>query len=258
MIILFFIINTFAAVLILDYRNIQKLSAQGMETSPKRRIVFPKLIHRLEKAGITTKADILFYIGIPLLLIPVGVITAVFLKLGGGLILIFTPAAISLYMLKMRKKKYDSIFQKNAYRIYKYVLNQISAGVRPVDALKNMHRVIEDKELLKVFSEACASYSISFDSTKLANDILKKIDTPESRNFAMSIKDGLFESRDEQLLDRLEQMMFNRYFAYVQKMTDSLKIRCLITVILLCAIIVCMILIPTVMDVQRALDSIFT
>jgi hypothetical protein len=74
----------------------------------------------------------------------------------------------------------------------------------------------------------------------------------------MSIRDGLFESRDEQLLDRLEQMMFNRYFAYVQRMTDSLKTRCLVTVILLCSIIVCMILIPTIMDVQSALDSIFT
>lgn len=92
----------------------------------------------------------------------------------------------------------------------------------------------------------------------LANEITDKIDTPEARSFAMSIRDGLFENRDEKLMDRLEQLMFNRYFAYVQRMTDGVKTKCLITVVLLCLIIVGMILVPTIMDVQNALNSIFS
>ncbi|HPJ20801.1 MAG TPA: hypothetical protein PLH18_00435, partial [Clostridia bacterium] len=159
---------------------------------------------------------------------------------------------------RFRKRKHDSLFQRNAYRIYKYILNQIAAGVRPADALRNMHEVIEDRDLSKIFTEACAAYSVTYDNARLADDISKRIDTPESRNFTMSIKDGLFESRDEELLGRLEQMMFNRYFAYIQRMTDSLKTRCLVTVVLLCGIVVCMVLVPTIMDVQSALDSIFT
>ena len=74
----------------------------------------------------------------------------------------------------------------------------------------------------------------------------------------MSIRDKLFETRDSELMERLEQLMFNRYFASIQRATDGVKTRCLITVVMLCSIIVVMVLIPTFLDVQNAMNSIFT
>lgn len=258
MIFAIFLLNISAALILLNYINAAKLKGVNPSKVKKGKVLFPGLSDRLKKAGIHSKADTIFYILLPAVMIPLGLLTAVLVDAAGGVLLMAAPAFLSGVFLRIRKRRHDSAFQKNAYRIYKYILNQIAAGVRPVDALRNMHEVIEDRELSVIFTEACAAYSVSYDGVKLADDISQRIDTPESRSFTMSIRDGLFESRDEQLLDRLEQMMFNRYFAYVQRMTDSLKTRCLITVILLCSIIVCMILIPTIMDVQSALDSIFT
>ncbi len=258
MIIAILFLNLTAAVFFLDYIKALKVKGSKPSNAKKEKVRFPWLAGKLRKTGIHSKADTVFYIMLPAAMIPSGILIAVLTDPAGGVLLMIAPAFLSGLFLRLRKRKHDSAFQKNAYRIYKYILNQIAAGVRPVDALKNMHEVIEDRELSKIFTEACAAYSVSYDAAKLADDISERIDTAESRNFTMSIRDGLFESRDEQLLGRLEQMMFNRYFAYVQRMTDSLKTRCLITVVLLCSIIVCMILIPTIMDVQSALDSIFT
>lgn len=258
MIFAIFLLNISAALIFLNHINAAKLKGVSSSKVKNGKVLFPGLSVRLKKAGVHSKADITFYILLPAVMIPMGLLSVIFVDTGGGLLLMVAPAFLSGLFLRLRKRRYDSVFQKNAYRIYKYILNQIAAGVRTVDALKSMHEVIEDRELSKIFTKACEAYSVSYDAVQLAEDISERIDTPESRNFTMSIKDGLFESRDEKLLDRLEQMMFNRYFAYIQRMTDSLKTRCLVTVILLCSIIVCMILIPTIMDVQSALDSIFT
>ena len=258
MIIAIFIFNLSAAVILLNHARAAGLRVETNKTIKRVKPLFPVLYSRLEKAGVHSKADIVFYVLLPMAMLPVGILTAVFVDSAGGILLMTAPAFLSGLLLRFRKRKHDSLFQRNAYRIYKYILNQIAAGVRPADALRNMHEVIEDRDLSKIFTEACAAYSVTYDNARLADDISKRIDTPESRNFTMSIKDGLFESRDEELLGRLEQMMFNRYFAYIQRMTDSLKTRCLVTVVLLCGIVVCMVLVPTIMDVQSALDSIFT
>lgn len=260
MFIAIFILNTVAALFFLDYIRVGKLRANRKPENKiiKKSAITMKMKDTLQKAGIQSDADFVFYFILPLIMIPIGIISAVFIDPAGGFLLIAAPSVISAILIKARKKSYDSVFQKNAYRIYKYIQNQISAGVRPVDALRNMHEVIEEKKLAKIFTEACAEYSVSYDASRLADNITDRIDTSESRSFSMSIRDGLFETRDSRLIERLEQMMFNRYFAYIQRMTDSLKTRCLITVILLCSIIVAMILVPTIMDVQNALDSIFT
>ena len=121
-----------------------------------------------------------------------------------------------------------------------------------------MYEVVEEKKLRRILEEACAKYSVSMDNEILSGEILERIDTPEARSFAMTIRDRLFESRDEKLIGRLEQLMFNRYFAYVQRTTDGIKTRCLLTVVLLCSALVIMILIPTMLDVQNALNSIFS
>jgi len=259
MILIVFALNILAALFFLDYVKSKRISAKDRNGSRKstKRLNGP-VDSFLKKAGICSLADKVFYVYVPVLAIAAGIPLTILWDTAGGIIILIFPSLASVLMLKSRKKRYDSVFQKNAYRIYKYITNQTNAGLRPSDALRSMHEVIEDKALAEVFVAACAEYSVTYDNGRLADSITENIDTPESRNFAMSIRDGLFESRNTDLMERLEQMMFNRYFAYIQRLTDSLKTRCLVTVILLCAVVVCMVLIPTVMEVQDALDSIFT
>lgn len=175
-----------------------------------------------------------------------------------GIAIGMAPFPICAAMLALKKNKRRDCFRKNAYKLYKYVFNQISAGVRPYNALKSMYRVVDDGKLRKILRDACAKYAVSMDEKLFADEIEEKINTGEAGDFASSIRNGLFESGDEKLLERMEKLMFNRYFAYVQRRTDSVRTKCLLAVVMLCVVVVAMVLVPTFLDVENAIESIFS
>ncbi len=257
MIFVYGLLNIVAVVFALNAYGISRIQGKlpQLKNEPG---VMDKAFAIAGKYGVVQKSDALLYILMPFF----GVITGIAALISGNIstaaVMLITPSAVVLFLLAARKKKATAVFQKNAYKLYKYIINQSAAGVRPSDAMKKMYEVVEEKKLRRILMEACAKYSVSLDTDILSREILENIDTPEARSFAMTIRDRLFESRDRKLMERLEQLMFNRYFAYIQRDTDNLKTRCLITVVLLCSVIVVMILIPTIMDVQNALNSIFT
>lgn len=205
-----------------------------------------------KKYGITQKSDVIIYMIMPFTGVVLSIAALLSANVSAAIILLFTPSASVLFLLVARKKKASTIFQKNAYKLYKYILNQAAAGVRSSDSMRKMYEVVSDKKLRRTLKDACAKYSVSLDTDVLAGEIIENIDTPEARSFAMSIRDKLFETRDSDLMERLEQLMFNRYFASIQRATDGVKTRCLITVVMLCSVIVVMVLIPTFLDVMYA------
>lgn len=257
MIILYVFFNVLAAVSALNAYNVFKVI--GNSSKKKNRPEFTAgYRNSFKKYGITSKTDLFVCIMMPFSGLLMAVASLASGKILPSVILLLTPIGAMFFILAARKKRVSMIFQKNAYKLYKYILNQNSAGVRPSDAIKRMYEVIEDKTMRKTFMEACAKFSVSLDNDILADEIIKNIDTPESRSFAMTIRDRIFENGDSKLLERLEQLMFNRYFAYIQRSTDNVKTRCLLSVLLLCSVIVVMVLIPTMLDVQNAMNSIFT
>ena len=257
MIILYGILNMISAASALSAYSVSKARGKKVRSGE-----LPEFLEKtaviFKKYGITQKSDVLLYVMMPFLGIFMGAAALIAGNVPASAILFLTPVISVILLMAARKKKAASIFQKNAYKLYKYILNQSYAGVRPSEAMKKMYEVVEEKKLRRNLMEACAKYSVSLDTDILARAILENIDTPEARSFSMTIRDKIFESRDSNLLERLEQLMFNRYFAYIQRATDNVKTRCLIAVVLLCSVVVVMVLIPTMLDVQNALNSIFT
>ncbi|MDX1357384.1 MAG: hypothetical protein R3232_00995 [Clostridia bacterium] len=257
MIIVYGLLNLTASLFALNAYNISRIRGKKSISSE-----IPDFLYGIRqimiKYGITQWSDIILYISLPIAGIALGAAAAAIGNFPASIVLTLSPAAVVLFMLAARKRKAAHIFQKNAYKLYKYIMNQATAGIRPGEAMKNMYEVVEDVKLRNVLMKACAKYSISMNAGVLSGEILRNIDTPEARSFAMTIRDGLFESNDPGLMERLEQLMFNRYFAYIQRATDNVKTRCLASVVILCSVIVVMVLVPTILDVQNALNSIFT
>ncbi|MBN2557334.1 MAG: hypothetical protein JXB33_01120 [Clostridia bacterium] len=259
MIFIYSAINLAAALLFIYAYRIGL--AKGAIKSPDRNKTSARtaaVLAGLARRGFGSGSELAFYSVFPM----AGAALAAYEIFSGrfarGMVVLLVPVFVMLMLASARKRKDSGIFQKNAYKLYKYISNQVAAGVRPGDAIRTMYEVVEERNLRKILTDACAKYSVSMDTGILAGEILARIDTPEARSFAMSLRDGLFESRDEKLMERLEQLMFNRYFVHIQRMTDGVRTRCLVSVVMLCSIIVVMILVPTIMDVQNALNSIFS
>lgn len=257
MIILYAILNLTAAAFTLNAYSVSKTRGK-IKKQRELSGLMERAMKFTKKYGITQKSDIILYMLMPFIGVLMSITALLSNNTNAALILLFTPTAAVIFLLIARKKKAAVVFQKNAYKLYKYILNQAAAGVRPSDSMRKMYEVVSEKKLKRIMKDACAKYSVSLDTEILSGEITRSIDTPEARSFAMSIRDRLFETNDQELMERFEQLMFNRYFASIQRETDSVKTRCLVTVVLLCSVIVVMVLVPTFLDVQNALNSIFT
>ncbi|MCK5812109.1 MAG: hypothetical protein KAG94_04375 [Clostridiales bacterium] len=254
-----FLFNIFIAMWLIDYVIIKRLACFKYQIVQQQS--FGQLLrfeHLLTKLGCVTKEDIFTY-SVMITLIPIGCLYVAFAQgIFKGFFILSILYTLLIIVILLKKKTLEKQFSKNSYKLYKYMVNQTDAGVLPRDALINLYDVVSDKELKKVLVMVCGAYQLSLNPTMAASVMKKYIHSQEASNFAMFIETIVFESRDKSMTRRLEKMMFNRYFSYLQRETDGVKTKSMIITIILCAIIVVMILVPMYMDVQDALQSIFS
>jgi len=252
------IINIFIGMWIVDLYIIKK--------SPKLRYIkinkytsenFKILENFLIKFGCVLQKDIFVY-SLIIILVP---ILSIFIAIGYSILSGVTLWGLAYMLIVLimwsKKKALEVVFNKNAYKLYKYMANQIEAGVLPKDALLSIHEVVENKSLKEILYKACGAYQFTMNPKEAAIYISKYIRSQEANSFAIYIRDIAFEGQNEEITERLEKYMFNRYFAYIQRKTERVKVKSMITTITFCGIIVIMVMVPMYMDVQKALKSIF-
>jgi hypothetical protein len=197
------------------------------------------------------------YIILSVVFIIIGVIAGIYAGIMKGALVASSGAVFILIRKNIQENEIGEIFKKNAYKLYRYLVSQIQAGVKPKDVITNMYKVTEDKKLYDILAEASGTYSITLDGRSYAECLKKHIKTTDCEHFAMILEEDLLYSKNDMLLSRMEEMMFNRYFSYQQKKTDSIKRRCLASVCIFVLIIMIMISIPLIADLKEALKNIF-
>ena len=59
---------------------------------------------------------------------------------------------ITDFSFRKKEKELNLSLQKHVYKIYKYLHNQISSGIKVTDAIKNVYEIIDDKRLKNVLN----------------------------------------------------------------------------------------------------------
>ncbi|MFO7636803.1 MAG: hypothetical protein R6W96_05810 [Clostridia bacterium] len=211
----------------------------------------------LRRNGVHEKEDVCFYLYASCLLTFLCLSVFLFAGWRQGVLTTGVSAGTLGFLLFSNRIRQRRVFQKNAYRLYKYICNQTDAGVLPRDALTGMHEIVEDKSLKRVMEKVCGMYSATLDVRQAGALLLSHIDNEETRCFVMFLQQDILGARDSKRIERLETLMFNRYFTYIQRKTDQVKSKCMVTVVAFSLLIVLMILIPLFMEVQEALNNIF-
>ena len=181
--------------------------------------------------------------------------------ISSGFLKAFVVLMLCLFFLYLTKRKWEKdlcdIFQKNAYKLYRYLVSQIQAGVRPKDAILNMHKITEDKQLNSILAKASAAYAITFDGKTYANVLKERIKTQDAQRFCMIFEEDLLYTDNENFLEKMEEMMFNRHFSYHQKKTEKVKRNCFATVCVFMLIVVIMVVLPLFSELVQGLNNIF-
>lgn len=156
-----------------------------------------------------------------------------------------------------RRKKLNLNFQKNAYKIYKYLHNQISSGVKATDAIKTVYDVIDDRKLKKILIQLAARYELTLDIDFALEEFKSNFNVQEAETFCIALKQGILTGDNRDLLKRQEDVMFKKYFNYIQAETDACKTRTVTAAVIFTSITVIMIMIPLLNDASDAVSKIF-
>jgi len=155
------------------------------------------------------------------------------------------------------RKKLNIKFQRYVYKIYKYLHNQISSGVKVTDAIKTVYEVVDDRELRSILVKLAARFELTHDIDAALEEFSSNFELQEAQTLCVALKQGIETGDNQELLARQEEVMFMKYFNYIQMETDNCKLKSTIAAAMFTAVIIIMVVVPLLRDMSDALSKIF-
>ncbi len=220
--------------------------------------VYNKIKNMLKRAGYKGEYAVFWYIAfqiaIPMIL---SIMTAIYRDISIA-IAVFLILSINVFYLVYKKgKKIAKQLEQSVYRIYKYLHNQVSAGVKVTDAIRSVYEVVDNKELKEILIRFTARYELTLDIDESLEDFCSYFNTLESETLAVAIKQGVDTGDNQNILMRQEEVMFSKYLNYIQMETENTKNKAAWSMIFFMIIIIIMIAVPMAKDMEEALKLIF-
>lgn len=165
--------------------------------------------------------------------------------------------SVTTAVVSSSRRKVNLRFQKHIYKIYKYLHNQISSGVKPTDAVRTVYETTDDRDIREVLIRVAARYELTMDIDSALEELRSNFDTHEAETLCLALKQGVQTGDNRDLLEKQEDIMFKKYFNYIQAETDSCRNRSVAAAAVFVAIIAVMIIVPMLDDVSQAVGRIF-
>lgn len=241
-------------------KNAVSNTIKEYERKEKKAGFYVRAKSKMRKAGYTSEYAPTIYIFLKYVLT-----VAVFLigiasnypDIARALVLSVFLVIIIEMVITSEKRKINLKFQKYIYKIYKYLHNQISSGVKVTEAVKTAYEVVDDKQLRNILIRLAARYELTLDIDNALEDFRSNFDIHEAETLCVALKQGVETGDNQELLARQEDVMFKKYFNFIQAETDGCKTRSLFAVAMFTAIVVIMILVPLFNDMSNAVSKIF-
>ncbi len=219
---------------------------------------YQKIKNFLKRAGYKGTYSVLWYT-ILQLVVPfvLSIITAVCRDFSLAIAVFLLLFLNTFYIVFKKGKRVAKQLEKSVYRIYKYLDNQVSAGVKSTDSIKSVYEVVDDKELKDILIRFAARYELTLDIDESLKDFCSYFNTLESETLAVAIKQGVDTGNNQNILMRQEEVMFNKYLNYIQMETENAKKKAALSMIAFMLIIIIMVAVPMFNDAKEALKQIF-
>ncbi len=173
------------------------------------------------------------------------------------IIIFIGSLVIKRVLLISFKKQRAMIFNKNAYILYKFLHNQLSAGVQPKECMASLHRIIQEPFLNKRLKALGSMYAQTLDFESAFKEVSSYYEGSDVDAFKIAIQQGLEMGDNLNTIKKQEALMFSKYMNYLQLETNRQKTKTLIIVSIFCAIIIFMVGLPLLMELDQAIQLIF-
>jgi Flp pilus assembly protein TadB len=161
-------------------------------------------------------------------------------------------------VLRRRRKKLEKQFNRNAYKVYKFLHNQVSSGISATEAIKTAYEVVNETELRQALVLMAARYELTRDIENALGELVSRFDLNDTHTLCTAIRLGVMTGDNTDMLARQEEIMFKKYFNFIQAETEGRRLRSVVSAIFFTAIIIILISVPLLMDVMESMNIIFS
>lgn len=98
--------------------------------------------------------------------------------------------SVTTAVVSSSRRKVNLRFQKHIYKIYKYLHNQISSGVKPTDAVRTVYETTDDRDIREVLIRVAARYELTMDIDSALEELRSNFDTHEAETLCLALKQG--------------------------------------------------------------------
>ncbi len=245
------------------YKRCSMLVEQGMAACDRRMgkgSLYKKAREKMRKAGYRGEYAAIVYLFVRYVISVAAFLTALVINFPdiirpvAAVVLIYS---VSESVISSNKRKVNLRFQKHIYKIYKYLHNQITSGVKPTDAVRTVYETTDDNEIREILVRLAARYELTLDIDNALEELRTSFDAHEAETLCIALKQGIETGDNKDLLAKQEDIMFKKYFNYIQAETDSCRNRGVAAAAVYVAVVAAMIIIPMLDEVGQAVGKIF-
>lgn len=218
----------------------------------------------LEKAGIFSDKLLAIMIAVKWVVLPILSVIAGFANKAEGnkafLIAAFSLGYLELtiwVILRWRIQVEADRFKVASYKLFKFLRNQLSAGVKINKALNSLYTVADDPLLRSRLLLLASHYASTNDIDTALTYITDYYQTLEAKSLALSIKQSIETGRNETGFKQKEKKLFNMYLNVIRKKTQFIMAKYFMMGILYAAVIVLILGYPMWLDLLQANMLIF-
>lgn len=158
---------------------------------------------------------------------------------------------------KLLEKKRKRMIGYYGYKIFKFLMNQTSSGIKVSDALQGLYRIVKDKDLRRHLIEVSACYGQTANLHESLNHLKFTYKGVEVDTLCVAIEQGIDTGSNYETLVKMEGLLFKKYLYQIKQDSVLRKKRGLLAALYLCIIVVLMVGIPILMDMVSAFNKIF-
>lgn len=143
------------------------------------------------------------------------------------------------------------------YKIYRFLNLQLTAGVKITDSLKGLSDAVQDSAVRPVLVRFAARYELTLDFDQAFQEIRDNFGGSDCELMATQIRQCLQTGDAGKSLQRMEELMFARYFSMMQADSQKIRFHLLLAALLGIVPAAALFMFPLLYQAVTAMQSVF-
>ncbi len=174
-----------------------------------------------------------------------------------GLLAGIMVAAVLNSRVETRIQARRQAVEQSFYKVYRFIDSQVSAGIKPTDVLKGLHESTDDPLVKPLLIRFVGRYSLTLDLDQAVAELRRLHAGKDIETLGTQLRQLLATGTAGRSFQRTEELLFTRYFSLLQKRSEAIRNRLLLSAICMMLPTLLLFLMPMLHQAVSSLGEVF-